>query len=236
MDSWSGFYVGAQAGAVWGDADTDYDLDIIWNNDPNNPGNKHKTYESKGLNVDGFIGGIYGGYNWLLSNDILLGVEGEWNYVNADDTKDMIKTSEPNAGRIVGWTKTSQDWDASLRLRAGMVMGDFLPYITGGIAWAGMNMEGHYDHQSDSDDDLDWDKDVTLTGWTLGGGLEMKITENLHARIQYRYTDYGDESEHLTSLQTTGEIQGNEVPKEYILDGKLDYNAHMVTVGLSYRF
>jgi len=30
--------------------------------------------------------------------------------------------------------------------------------------------------------DLDWDKDVTLTGWTLGGGLEMKITENLQRR------------------------------------------------------
>ena len=210
VDSWSGPYIGLQAGYVWGDADVTYDVPAA------TPGNythqllfRRQTLTSD-PDPDGFIGGIYAGYNWLLQDNWLIGVEGDWSFSSADDTAAI---TDPNGNTLPNiTTKVEQNWDASLRLRAGKVMGDYLPYVTAGIAWADLDvtLQGSSNSYTES---------MTFTGWTIGAGLEMKINENLHGRIQYRYTDYGDES---------GTI--NNIPV------KVDYNSHMVTVGLSYRF
>ncbi len=234
MDDWSGPYIGVQLGGLWGNADVDYNftdyttIKKTINVEPY-PGAGYtipqttyvkqsvpvKTHNS--MDVNGWTGGLFAGYNWLLENDFLIGVEGEWNYVDADATEDIVGDN----GITYGKTTVEQDWDASLRLRAGMVMGDILPYITGGIAWGGMNLKGDALVAGQT---IRWDEDKTLTGWTVGAGVEMKINEHLHARIQYRYTDYGDDTIDVVK-------NGQE-----LLHGKLDYNAHMVTVGLSYRF
>ena len=200
-DSWSGFYVGLQAGGNWGDADVDMDR----------AGTK---VFSKSLDPDGWNGGIYAGYNWLLTDNWLVGVEGDWSYVDADDKAGVLRF-----GVNLGDTyKVEQDWDASLRLRAGKVIDDtWMPYVTGGVAWA--KVKGTYDFVgvgSDSDSQ-------TMTGWTIGAGIEMKIDENWHARIQYRYTDYGDDD-------FTHNIGGTDYK------ANIDYNTHMVQVGISYRF
>lgn len=200
VDEWSGPYVGLQAGYIWGDADTS----SYWDDGS-------EAFTINGFDVDGFTGGIFAGYNWRLNNDVILGLEGEANYVSADDDIAFGDQEE-------GWgAKVKQDWDASLRLRAGKLIGDYLPYITGGIAWAGMKVDGWTSWGSEDH------YDDTLAGWTIGAGLEKKINENLHARIQYRYTDYGDD---------TWELDPSNDP----VTGKIDYNAHMLMVGLSYRF
>ena len=205
-DAWAGPYVGLQAGYIWGDADVS-----SWSSDPRDT----HEFSIEDFNVDGWTGGIFAGYNWRVGNDILLGVEGSWNYVSADDTIIV----PPAVGNSLEFgAKVEQEWDASLRLRAGMDMGDYMPYITGGIAWAGVNIKGYRDGEI-----LD-ENDATLTGWTVGAGVEKKIDENLIARIQYRYSDYGDETwgiGHEDSDVDTGEIE---------------YSAHMLTVGVSYRF
>lgn len=199
-DAWVGPYVGLQAGYIWGDADTS----SYWEDGS-------EAFSLNDFNVDGWAGGIFAGYNWRVSNNILLGIEGEWNYVSADDTI-MEGSSQEGYG-----SKVEQTWDASLRLRAGMDMGDYMPYITGGIAWAGVESHG-YTTWGYTDD-----QDETLTGWTLGAGVEKKINENLIARIQYRYSDYGDATWTIDP--------GNDVDT-----GKIEYSAHMLTVGVSYRF
>ena len=199
-DAWAGPYVGLQAGYIWGDAD----VSSYWNEGG-------EAYSLNGFNVDGFTGGIFAGYNWRVNNDIILGVEGEWNYVSADDT-----ITNDIDGESWG-AKVEQKWDASLRLRAGKDMGDYMPYITGGIAWARVESHGFTSWGSTDD------HDATLTGWTLGAGVEKKINDNLHARIQYRYSDYGDD---------TWQLDPDNDPDT----GKIEYNAHMLTVGLSYRF
>jgi len=206
-DSWSGFYVGLQAGGNWGDAD----VNVYYPN-----GNKVTDFS---LNPDGWNGGLYGGYNWLLDNNILLGIEGDWSYVDADDSDEVNRQHIDK--RIYGY-KVEQDWDASLRLRAGYVIDDtWMPYITGGAAWAKVKGEldvttGRSVSHSESDSQ-------TMTGWTIGAGVEMKIDENWHARIQYRYTDYGDDDFSHT-------INGVDYKSN------VDYNTHMVQVGISYRF
>ena len=202
-DAWAGPYVGLQAGYIWGDADTN----AYWEELPDNP-----EFPVNGIDVDGLAGGIFAGYIWRVDNDILLGIEGEWNYASADGTVTVPENEVDACG-----AKVEQEWDASLRLIAGMDMGDYMPYITGGIAWAGVNIQGYHEGE------LQEDHDETLTGWTAGAGIEKKIDENLHARIQYRYSDYGDE---------TWDLDEENHPDT----GTIEYNAHMLTVGISYRF
>jgi outer membrane immunogenic protein len=210
VDNWSGFYVGLQAGYNWGDADLDAYND-----------NRGGHVGTASFDVDGMVAGIYAGYNWLLADDWLIGVEGEWNYVDASDATHPIRD---NDGMEVDYitVKVTQDWEASLRARVGKVMGDYLPYITGGIAWTSVNVkadnQGGGNHVGTVVDD-----DQIFIGWTIGAGVEMAISENLHARVQYRYTDYGDED--FNPLYD--DIEGH---------GNVDYNSHMLTVGLSYRF
>jgi len=205
-DDWSGPYAGLQVGYIFGDADTS-----SWNSDPTLG---QQPFSLNGFDVDGFAGGIFVGHMWLVGNDVVIGIEGEWNWAGADDTITRIDQD------IYTWgAEVEQEWDASLRLNAGKQMGDYMLYITGGVAWAGTNIVGF----------TSWnplqgtDHDATLTGWTIGAGAEKKINENLHARILYRYSDYGDETWSLA-------------PPNDVDMGKIEYTNHMFTVGLSYCF
>jgi outer membrane immunogenic protein len=56
-----------------------------------------------------------------------------------------------------------------------------------------------------------------MTGWTLGAGVEYKFTESLHAKLEYRYSDYGDFTENYKGMKT-------------------DYTTNKVYMGISYKF
>ena len=214
VDNWSGFYGGIQAGYTWNDADVDY---IRHRN-----GTLQHPQFAHSLNVDGSMLGLYAGYNWLLDNNILLGMEGEMNVAGAKDTIRTVQEQSRHPLRH-GTTSVEENWDAALLLRAGYLMGDWLPYVIGGAAW------GNFDVTKTTRNGKSFNSDMTLTGWTVGAGLEMVLTENLHARIQYRYTDYGD---------GTTEIRNTSNKKVHRrVDAKLDVsNSHQVMVGLTFRF
>jgi len=214
VNNWDGFYIGIQTGYNWGDAD------VAW---VDNAGTADQVdYQGPAYNVDGSIGGIYGGYNWLLSGKWLIGLEGEWNFMGAEDIQ---STNYEGTDNFPGEVK--QNWDASVRLRAGKIMGDFFPYITGGVAWGGFHVKQYYVNDPEY---VYFDKDMTLTGWTLGAGLEWSVSSDVHLRVQYRYTDYGDEQKR-DNWSSYGVVD----PDDYT-DAKLDYNAHQVTLGLTYQF
>ena len=200
-DDWAGTNAGLQAGYTRGDADTH----SYW-------AGGAKAFSLTGFDVDGSVVGIFAGHNWRVNNDVLLGVEAEGNWSSADD-----KITVYIGGPDFWGAEVEKEWDASLRLRVGKDMGDYMPYITGGIAWAKVDIDGFTSWGSaDKHDEV-------LTGWTIGAGVEKKINENLHARIQYRYSDYDDEKWDLDP--------GNDPNK-----GEIEYDDHMLTVGVSYRF
>jgi outer membrane immunogenic protein len=135
--------------------------------------------------IDGFEGGVYIGANsqW---NQFVLGVEADA----------LISGAEGSAGAI----GADQDWSVSLRARAGIALDRFLLYGTGGVAASGVELSD----ATSSDNNILW-------GWTLGAGAEALLRENVTARVEYRYTDFGSETYTLDSGAGDADLQIHSV-------------------------
>jgi outer membrane immunogenic protein len=147
------------------------------------------------IGTDGFVGGGFLGYNVDTGSGIVAGVEGDLGYSG-------VKGS--NAG-----TEVKSGLDGSLRARIGYtVTPDMLVYATAGGAAKRMSVtEGGV---KDSGNQL---------GWTAGAGTDVKLTDNLFGRVEYRYTDYGSE----TFNTGTGAHD-------------VDAKDHRITLGLGVKF
>jgi outer membrane immunogenic protein len=83
----------------------------------------------------------------------------------------------------------------SARLRAGYAVDRFLPYVTGGVAYAS------YDATYIQPDDSNAPRSGkgSFLGWTVGAGLDYAITENILVGAEYRFTKYGSDDLGLTN-------------------------------------
>jgi outer membrane immunogenic protein len=99
---------------------------------------------------DGFIVGGQLGVNWQF-NSFVLGAEGDGSFVDWGDT-DAVGT---------------------VRLRGGIALDRFLPYVTGGAAFG---------------DDI---------GWVAGGGVDFALTDSISAGVEFLHYDYDEDSSNV---------------------------------------
>lgn len=177
--TWTGGYIGGQVGYAWGDGHADDILGDYTDPDP-----------------DGFLGGVYIGYNQQLSNNIVIGGELDVAYADVDGTADVLSGGVPAGAQFTQELK----WSGAARVRLGYAVDRFLPYIAGGVAFG--KIEGGNSGNTDEFSD-------TYTGWTLGAGTEYAFTDNLIGRVEYRYTDFGEES--FQSGVVNQDLSTNEV-------------------------
>lgn len=183
--SWTGAYVGGQVGYLWGDAEMS---DPLFG-DTSQP------------DADDWLGGIYGGFNYQMTNNVVLGGELDFAWTGAD----AFAPWEPS---LAGGTNIELDWEGALRGRLGYAVDRFLPYIAGGVAFGRVTVESidptGFPLASSHD---------TLTGWTIGAGLDYAFTDNLQFRAEYRYTDFGDGDFTLdgTGRTGSGDLKTNDV-------------------------
>ncbi|MGB3391081.1 MAG: outer membrane protein [Pseudaminobacter sp.] len=135
------------------------------------------------ISTDGFLGGGFAGYNYQ-ADSFVAGVEADIGYGGFDGD---------NAG-----TEVDGGVNGSLRARLGYaVTPDILPYITAGGAAQSLKItEGGVSDRN------------TLLGWTAGVGTDVKITDQVFGRVEYRYTDYG--SEDFTTGGGTREVDAKD--------------------------
>ena len=200
-DSWSGFYVGAQAGYIWGDADVTIDTSPAW--------------YVNGLNVDGLLGGVFAGFNWRLQDDWLVGLEAGVNWISNDDEK-LFYTMSSTGKKY--YFEVKQDWEASIVGRIGKVFDEtYMPYVLAGVSWTKLEGRTKRRHLGVTTT-TKWISD-TVTGLTVGLGVEYKFTENFHGRLEYRYNNY----------------RNADLSAPYA-DSHIDYNSNVITAGIVYRF
>jgi outer membrane immunogenic protein len=158
--TWTGFYVGVNAGYGWSEDDNDA-VDFA---DDDNDG--------------GFIGGAQVGYNYQIGS-FVVGLEGDIQY--ADFGREGVFNYTDEDGDILQGEFESSDWFGTVRARAGVAFGQALIYGTGGFAFAddatgwtvgggleyaftnnlSAKIEGLYvSLDADNNDDFDFDNDV----------------------------------------------------------------------------
>jgi outer membrane immunogenic protein len=144
---WTGPYIGIHGGYGWGSFDT--------------VGALAQSQEPTG----GF-GGIQSGYNWQISRNWVVGVEGDSSWGSISQ----------NAGGI----NVDVDAMGTVRARVGYAMNNVLIYGTGGLAWA----------HADSNTSLAI-RDQFYLGWTAGVGIEYAFNQRWSLKAEYLYADYG---------------------------------------------
>ena len=119
----------------------------------------------------GFIGGVFGGYNWQQEN-FVYGAEADLGYNGTKGSDNGLSAKSGIEG--------------SLRARLGYaVTPEILLYGTGGLAGRSLKVEDTVLGASDR---------ATMLGWTAGVGTDIKLTDNVFGRVEYRYTDFGSKS------------------------------------------
>jgi outer membrane immunogenic protein len=196
--NWSGVYVGAQLGYAWGDGELEFlTAPVTSNPEP-----------------DGILGGAYLGYNAQLGNGVVVGAEADFAFADLHDSDGLFG---PGGVPLDGQSfEVDVNWTAAVRARLGYAVGRFLPYIAGGIAFADVDHEGFSAPDASAGSDSD-----TFVGWTIGAGAEYAFTDNLIARVEYRYTDFGSED-----YAATDNFGAHSV----------DLTTNDIRLGISYKF
>ncbi|MDT6939960.1 porin family protein [Brucella pseudogrignonensis] len=188
--TWNGAYLGGQIGYGWGKSRFSQDGE----------------FGAINIKPDGFLGGLYAGYNFDLGNSVVLGIDGDVTYNNLKDSY-----SETD-GVVTDSLESKLRWSGAVRARAGYAVDRFLPYIAGGVAFGQvkntLSSSGDADAFSSS-------QSKTLTGWTAGAGVDYAATDNVIVRLEYRYTDYGRKdftfSDGIDSATVRDKFKSNEI-------------------------
>ncbi len=129
-------------------------------------------------NSGGFVLGGQAGYNLDLGG-VVLGTE-------ADLQWSSIGYSEELPG--LGTFESGIDVFGTIRGRAGFSFGQVMPYLTAGFA------AGSGSASVNDDAGVTTSQSATHLGWTVGGGLEAKATENISIKAEYLYVDLGTQT------------------------------------------
>jgi outer membrane immunogenic protein len=153
---------------------------------------------------NGFIGGLVAGYNWQFSRNWVFGIEvdGGWSSANATATV-------PGPGIVTSDLK----WNAHVRARLGYAMDRTLLFVAGGLAIAEVEQFAPAGAATVSN---------TLTGYSIGAGIDYAFAPRWIGRVEYLFDDYGSKTYNYAPFA------GGTIAS--------DYTTHTIRAALMYRW
>jgi len=185
ISNWDGLYAGIQSGIATSHSNITVDTE----------GTVSKAAPQQEL-AGGFIGYDH------ATNNLVIGVVADMNARFGSDMSNF----DGNA-LATGW-RTSSDWNASIRARIGIPTQQALFYTTAGIAFANYKFDN-----PDCGPCAEWGDDNLLggtrTGWAAGAGVELLLTGNWRARLEYLHADYGNRESSYSATNYDSKITSN---------------------------
>jgi outer membrane immunogenic protein len=215
---WTGIYVGFHVGGG-------ILTDSVSQNGVSSVGN---LTSSGNLRPAGVIGGVQAGANYEFAPWVV-GVEGSWT-----DSAIQGNTLISCSGCAVGSTPipvsqerfTSQaQWFAALTGRFGYAANDWLFYGKTGGAW----VQARYTEDLLAAGSAGVATGTTVAtqvlsdnraGFTVGAGIEFGLVENLSAKVEYDFYDFGTKNYNFSAITPVS----------------VRSNMHTLTAGLNYKF
>jgi outer membrane immunogenic protein len=220
--SWTGFYIGANAGGVWSRAEFDYAAAPA-----GFPGGAVaiNTAGTNRYDRSGFTGGGQIGYNWQMGQ-FVWGLEADIQYT---DVKGGATIAIP--GFVAGTAVTQSyksEWLSTVRGRLGVAFDRVLVYGTGGLAVAEVNWADTVVFPASATFNAASNND-TRVGWAAGGGIEWAFAPNWSVKGEALYVDLG----------RTSYASSNSNPVLFPL-ATISHNHRLTEViaraGINYRF
>jgi outer membrane immunogenic protein len=155
------------------------------------------------VDTDGATSGVFAGFETRVGGPWTFGLEGNWLAAGGDG-------SSPSGTGPGDTYNIEQNWTASVRGRVAYeVTPETQVYAEAGVAWADVDAQLVTGLQTDS---------ATMTGWTVGVGLQHDYSEHVFVRAGYRYYDYDSEA-FATALPSSA-----------------DLSSHTAMIGVGWRF
>ena len=199
--NWTGLHISLSAGYAFDGHDPDYSFNDI------PPSQVALLPAGADLTSNGGLVGGALGYDVQLRG-VVVGLEGDISWTNFGDD-DVITVP---ANTVLGMpplkfaTTYKLDWISTLRGRIGVPFQDLLVYGTGGFAFADVSMDSSVTVSDPPIGSLVGSTETTKVGWTLGGGAELALCDNITVKAEALYFDLGSISLNATaspSLMTT---------------------------------
>ncbi len=232
--TWTGFYIGANAGGVWETgtrSTTIFTGGFPW----------LTTYFPSNLGSSpsgGLIGG-QAGYNYQWGAWVF-GVETDLDWTDLNKKFNFVSGPIlPGAGVIIpGDTlfvnaKASLDWLGTTRGRIGFVAtpdNRLMFYGTGGVAYGGGSASFSV---FDRTRGLFWGGNPSSdrVGWTIGGGVEYAITNNITIKGEYLYYNLGN-----SRTVAVGNLAAATLLPGVFATARYTYEGSIIRGGVNYKF
>jgi outer membrane immunogenic protein len=230
--SWTGFYIGGNAGVIWSNT-VNYGLSTpAGPTPPNFTGLDAPLIAQNGSGGLGgapdFTFGAEAGYNYQLDRT-LVGAEFD---VERWGLKRNTAVTAPTVGAGLQTTTTSvsAEYLTTLRGRFGYVFDRSLFYVTGGAAFANIK-----ERQATSFAIVPTADDAFHSGewgWTVGGGTEYALDMHWSVKAEYLYVHFDSTTFTTNPLSPNGVLAGNTT----FVHNFSSVNADIVRVGANYKF
>jgi outer membrane immunogenic protein len=231
--SWTGFYIGLNAGGVAGNANANtsascvpgacYFADTINTNFFNSVGSQRDS-------ASGFIGGGQVGFNWQSGN-LVAGLETDFQSFkqNGRGSASGIMPSGLEAGNPFTISHTiSTDWLWTLRPRLGLAANNWLFYATGGLAVTEVNASWLF---SDPFNDSEAASSSRVkAGWAIGAGVEYAVLNGWSLKAEYLHLDFG-----TTQITTNNLLDGGAPDPVQPFLHSVSLTSEVFRVGVNYR-
>ncbi len=190
--NWNGFYVGVVGG--WGRSEQQWTA---------TNGVTTGNFRGNGGNLGGTLG-----YNWQTGAFVLgVEVDGSWSGIDA--------TNSTTGGCSVARPCTAEvSWFGTARGRLGVTWNNFLLYGTGGAAWANIRNEQLLLSPLAA-------ADTTKFGWTAGGGVEVGLSANWSAKLEYLHARFGQTD--FCPVAGCGVLVVSDHTRLHLIRGGLNY-------------
>lgn len=249
--TWTGFYLGVNAGAAW----SDRDVGVSGLQGQRIFHAAEAAAALQGLTgtvaIDStqFLGGGQLGYNIQLAPSIVAGIEADIQGLGRNGGSAATTTAvTANGFPVVTTTEATNrlDWLATLRGRLGVLASpSFLLYATGGLAYGEVSSsisitQAHNNPGLVGDLQTAWGAATSFsdsrTGWTVGVGGEWRIARNWTAKGEYLYYDLGGGSSTSLLLHAADFIAPPTAFTNTANVSTSGFDGHIVRFGVNYLF
>jgi outer membrane immunogenic protein len=192
---WTGSYIGISGGGAWGSA-------VVRNDFTGD--------QTPSFNLNGGIVGVTSGFN-IQNGNLVYGYEGDTSITSKRGTAFEFP---PNAAFN---NEVKEPWLSTYRGRFGYAQNHWMVYATAGGALGTVENSILGPPGGISEKHWHW-------GWTVGGGVEMRLTQDWTAKVEYLYVGLQDKSYFNPAPSTA--FPSNQ---------RVSLDEHIVRVGVNYK-